>query len=238
MADATTNKLARACARGLVLRPDALVAVALEDAALSEAMASLLTSSGATVLGEEGRAASGIVELVEPLDAVIPDAAMDAIERVDPGGRVVIVLRGGTGERSLEAFAEYFRPCFDLAKAHSEAVEDVVLLAGHRREAPSRSHVKTLRGLGHQIEPSVLVGRSGLTPSVVEAAREAAARHGLIKVKLTPQSSLDKGQAARAIAWSAGCQLVQRVGKTALLYRPDVPLAPPVSKNPRKAGRG
>jgi RNA-binding protein YhbY len=65
---------------------------------------------------------------------------------------------------------------------------------------------------------------------VVEATRTALERHGLIKIKLTPQSTEDKDGAAIALSWATGSHLVQRVGKTALLFREDVELAPPVKK--------
>ena len=79
----------------------------------------------------------------------------------------------------------------------------------------------------------ILIGRSGLTRSIVEATLSAVERHGLIKVKLTPQSTEDKDEAAQALAWATGSHLVQRVGKTALLYREDVTLDPP-SKRVRR----
>ena len=66
------------------------------------------------------------------------------------------------------------------------------------------------------------------------AAETALQRHGLVKVKLTPQCKLEKGEAARALAWGTGGDLVQRIGKTALLWRRDVPLDPPGKQSGRR----
>src|SRR5690606_21999606 len=103
----------------------------------------------------------------------------------------------------------------------------VVLLAGARRKQLSRDRVKELRGLAHSLDATVLVGRAGLEAGVIAAAREAVERHGLIKVKLTSQSDLDKHVAARDVAWATGSQLVQRIGKVAVIFRPDAKLHPP-----------
>ncbi len=53
------------------------------------------------------------------------------------------------------------------------------------------------------------------------AVGEALTAHELIKVKLLQSCSLDKDDAAKQMASHHGALLVQRVGRTALLYRPN-----------------
>ena len=78
--------------------------------------------------------------------------------------------------------------------------------------------------------------RHGLTAEIVAATRSALERHGLVKAKMTPQCELDKEVVARDLAWATGAKLIQRIGKTAILFRPDIKLDPPVTH--RRGGRG
>ena len=87
-----------------------------------------------------------------------------------------------------------------------------------------------LRRLAHNLEPTVLVGKGGIGAGLVDATLEALERHGIVKVKLTRVATVDKDDGLQELAWSCGAEVVQRVGKTAVLRRVDVPLAPPVSR--------
>jgi RNA-binding protein len=125
---------------------------------------------------------------------------------------------------------------FDLEHVHGELVDAegeapaAVVLRGKRRTQPSRDRIKELRGIAHNLDATILIGRDGLSEGLVASAREALERHGLVKAKLTPRARLDKDDSAVDLAWAAGGQLIQRVGKTAVIFRPDVPLSPPVMR--------
>ncbi|MCB9728595.1 MAG: YhbY family RNA-binding protein [Deltaproteobacteria bacterium] len=227
------QKVARAAIRRLSLGPGVPVIIDVDDATLREALESLLGSAGAEIV-DAGPARGAVVEVPDLAGALVPERVQAAVTALDPGGVLVVIARAGATGRSVEALAEHWRPCLGLARAHGEPVEGVVLLSGPRRAALSGAERKRLRGLAHAIEPSVLVGKSGLTDDVVEAARAAVERHGLIKVKLTPQAVVDKHAAAREIAFATGAELVQQIGKTALIFRPDVPLEPPVKRSGRR----
>ena len=108
------------------------------------------------------------------------------------------------------------------------------VVSGALPEALTSSLRRKLRGLGHALDASVQIGRAGLTDSALEAVQAGVKRHGLLKVKLSPQCELDKNLAARELAAATGSQLIQRVGKTALIYRADVPLDPPTRKTGRR----
>jgi RNA-binding protein len=76
-----------------------------------------------------------------------------------------------------------------------------------------------LRGLGHGLDPVVLLGKEGLTDGVVGALGEALETHELVKVKFGQNFPEDKQASAEEAARRAGAELVQVLGSTALLYR-------------------
>lgn len=86
---------------------------------------------------------------------------------------------------------------------------------------------KTLRGLGHHLEPCVYVGKEGISPTLLEAADHALKAHELIKIKLGQNCPLSKQVAADTLAAETQAYLVQLIGKMVLLFRPnpDLPKA-------------
>lgn len=79
--------------------------------------------------------------------------------------------------------------------------------------------IRFLRGLGHHLQPVVMVGKEELTPRVVEAANEALACHELIKVKLQEGCLTDRKEIATGLASRTRANVVQILGRTILLYR-------------------
>lgn len=80
---------------------------------------------------------------------------------------------------------------------------------------------KALRKLGHELSPLVVIGKEGLTDSVVDAIEAVLLSHELIKVKILNTSPLTKQEAADLIPERTNGNLVQLIGKTLLLYRPN-----------------
>lgn len=76
-----------------------------------------------------------------------------------------------------------------------------------------------LRGLGHHLNPTVMIGRSELSDAVLRTADEALNAHELIKVKLQEGCDLDRREVAAELAARTGAQVAQVLGKTFLLYR-------------------
>lgn len=87
--------------------------------------------------------------------------------------------------------------------------------------ALSNAQKKTLRRLGHELTPLVTIGKEGLTDSVIEAIDSVLTSFELIKVKLLNTTPLDKKSAADVIPKRTSSNLVQLIGKTLLLYRPN-----------------
>jgi len=79
--------------------------------------------------------------------------------------------------------------------------------------------VRFLRGLGHHLNPVVMVGRGELSEAVLRSTEAALNAHELIKVKLQEGCNLDRREVAADLATRTGAQVAQILGKTFLLYR-------------------
>ena len=85
----------------------------------------------------------------------------------------------------------------------------------------SNRQVKFLRGLGHKLSPLVLIGKEGITDQLVNALKVELANHELVKVKIGNNSSVKKNDAAEMLPEMTASSLVQLIGKTVILYRPN-----------------
>lgn len=89
----------------------------------------------------------------------------------------------------------------------------------------SGRQIKYLRSLGHHLSASVIVGREGISESLVDSCNQGLTAHELIKVKLGQNCPVHKKDGARELAARTCSSLVQLIGKTVLLYRPNPDLA-------------
>ncbi|WP_394822743.1 YhbY family RNA-binding protein [Pendulispora albinea] len=79
--------------------------------------------------------------------------------------------------------------------------------------------LRHLRALGHDLKPTVMLGKEGLTEALVGAANAALLTHELIKVKILSEAPVDRHEAARQLAGDTKSVLAQVLGRTVLLYR-------------------
>jgi len=77
---------------------------------------------------------------------------------------------------------------------------------------------RALRAMGHHMEPVVIVGQSGVTEGVISAVTQALNDHELIKVKIN-EGPETRQEAAARMAEGTGSELVQLLGRTALLFK-------------------
>lgn len=80
---------------------------------------------------------------------------------------------------------------------------------------------KFLRKLGHNLSPAVYIGKEGLSETVVSAIDESLQHHELIKVKLINTDKISKHEAADQVPEHTRSLLVQLIGKTLIIYRPN-----------------
>ena len=83
----------------------------------------------------------------------------------------------------------------------------------------SEKQRRHLRGLAHPLQPVVMIGNSGLSDGVVAETARALHDHELIKVKLAFEEREDKQEAITQLVKTTRAELVQQVGKIALIYR-------------------
>jgi RNA-binding protein len=77
---------------------------------------------------------------------------------------------------------------------------------------------RALRAKGHHLEPVVTVGQSGVTQGVLSALTHALEDHELIKVKIH-EGPETRHEAAAKMAEGSQAELVQLLGRTALLFK-------------------
>ena len=79
---------------------------------------------------------------------------------------------------------------------------------------------KELRGKAMGLKPAVLVGKAGVTPTVLAAVNTALAREGLIKLRIeAPERKLRK-EWLNKISEETHATICGEVGHTASIYRP------------------
>ncbi len=76
-----------------------------------------------------------------------------------------------------------------------------------------------LRSMGVKLEPVVQMGKDGLTPNVVTAAREAIEKRELIKVRVLQNCLEDPEEVITMLAERADANLVQVIGRNGLLFK-------------------
>ncbi len=77
-----------------------------------------------------------------------------------------------------------------------------------------------LRGLGHGLKPTVLIGKGGIDDGLLAAVERALLDHELIKLRLGDGAELDRHEAADTIAAKTKGEVAQVLGHIVLLYRP------------------
>ena len=83
----------------------------------------------------------------------------------------------------------------------------------------SESQKKHLRGLGHALNPVVMVGDAGLTASLLAEFNSSLEHHELIKVRVKVGDREVRNDIIGKLCDEGSAVLVQRVGNMALMYR-------------------
>jgi RNA-binding protein len=78
---------------------------------------------------------------------------------------------------------------------------------------------RTLRALGHHLQPVVQVGHGGVTDAVVAALEQALHDHELVKVKISENAPAPRQEISEALAAATTSEVAQVLGRTVLVYR-------------------
>ena len=92
-----------------------------------------------------------------------------------------------------------------------------------------------LRAEAHGLKPVVMIGESGLTPSVMKEISASLDSHGLIKVRVAGDDREARVAMYEQICEELKAQPVQHIGKLLVVYRPKVET---VKERSSKAGNG
>lgn len=76
-----------------------------------------------------------------------------------------------------------------------------------------------LRGLAHELEPVVYLGKSGITENVRKELDRILTARELVKVKLQEGCELDAKEVANQLAQELSAEFVQAIGHRFTLYR-------------------
>ena len=94
----------------------------------------------------------------------------------------------------------------------------------------TKTQVRHLRGLGHTLKPVVMIGGGGLSDGVIGELNQSLEHHELLKVRVSAEDREERDALIEKMCETAHCELVQRIGHIALVYRPA---EEPVLKLPR-----
>ena len=83
------------------------------------------------------------------------------------------------------------------------------------------AQARFLRGAAHDLKAILQVGGKGITDALVAEVSGALELHELIKVKVAAEDREVRDAMIGDLAGRAGAALVQRIGHTAVLYRPS-----------------
>ncbi|UTA47030.1 YhbY family RNA-binding protein [Simiduia sp. 21SJ11W-1] len=78
---------------------------------------------------------------------------------------------------------------------------------------------KQFRQIGHNLKPVVMVAEKGLSEGVLEELNRALEDHELIKVKMVINDRDARKAAIEAMCKAARAEVIQEIGKIALIFR-------------------
>lgn len=78
-----------------------------------------------------------------------------------------------------------------------------------------------LKGLAHDLNPMVYIGKSGMTQNVINELDVSLETKELVKVKLQEGCELKPKDAANQAAEALSAEFVQNIGRRFVLYRPS-----------------
>lgn len=78
-----------------------------------------------------------------------------------------------------------------------------------------------LRSLAHHLKPVVIIGGDRLSPGLLKKVDAELSAHELIKIRITDGDREELAETESTLCEATGAALVQTIGYTLVLYRPD-----------------
>lgn len=76
-----------------------------------------------------------------------------------------------------------------------------------------------LRSLAHNVDPTVYIGKAGVTDNVIKEIDQCLEARELVKIKLQEGAVLDAKATANELAPVLGAEFIQAIGRKFTLYR-------------------
>lgn len=87
--------------------------------------------------------------------------------------------------------------------------------------ALTAAQTRFLRGQAHDLKALLQIGNKGVTPAFIAELDGVLEQHELVKVKVTGEDREARDAMIGDLAEKTDAALVQRIGHTAVLYRPS-----------------
>ncbi|CAN7261920.1 ribosome assembly RNA-binding protein YhbY [Pseudoxanthomonas sp. LjRoot168] len=87
--------------------------------------------------------------------------------------------------------------------------------------ALTAAQTRFLRGQAHDLKALLQIGNKGVTPAFIAELDAVLEQHELIKVKVAGEDRDARDSMIEDLADKVDAALVQRIGHTAVLYRPS-----------------
>ncbi len=87
--------------------------------------------------------------------------------------------------------------------------------------ALTNAQTRFLRGQAHDLKAMLQVGGKGITEALAAEVDNALEHHELVKVKVAGEDREHRDAMIADLTLRTGAALVQRIGHTAVLYRPS-----------------
>lgn len=78
---------------------------------------------------------------------------------------------------------------------------------------------KQYKSIGHHLKPVLMIAENGLTEGVLAELDRALNDHELIKIQVRVAEREDRRAIIEELCKAGSCELVQSIGKVALVYR-------------------
>lgn len=99
----------------------------------------------------------------------------------------------------------------------------------------SNADIKSLKGIGHQLNPVVTVGNNGVTSAICEEIGRALFDHELIKVKIPAGTKEEREAVIHEITQATQSVVITSIGRVCLLLKQNPDANPKLSNLSRHA---
>jgi len=83
----------------------------------------------------------------------------------------------------------------------------------------SKSQLKHLVALTHNLKPVIMVGQNGVTENIIKELEIALDFHELVKIKIAGEDKESRAEMIKQLSSAVDTETVQKIGKTLTLYR-------------------